>query len=241
MSVRREIWVLFGPLFLTATLLSTLIADPSSLTPVGQLAFQLSSALAIFITFLSFQESSHLMAGMKQTHRDGLYQLKKIIQSYQIECAAIHGECKEGDLVRSLIQEALRDSEIRASQLLDQLNDLRVHHFQQMILKEGEAKEDHRYKQLGEQFKEKSQVLNETRRALFLSENERLALQKERTEKSIEESPEQRELLSQLALLEQEHRHLEQMVTSLEEIVTCSLAKNNIPSSLKKLALCKSI
>ncbi len=89
------------------------------------------------------------------------------------------------------------------------------------------------YKQLRRQFDEKSVVLSGTRRELFLVENQLLTMKKAQQEQSMEESDDQKSLISHLNQLDLACCELEEEVLFLQDIVT-SLQDKKQKASLKK-------
>ena len=148
-----------------------------------------------------------------------------------------------------MFKESLAGAQERSTKLLNELNDLRVHHFQQMLLvtqpvaseaesevveEVGKEETEHKYKQLRVQFEEKSQVLHQTRRELFFRENELLVLQYEMEENNIDERSEERDLIGYVAQLENECLDLEEQIVSLEEIVSGLLVNKKAPPRPRK-------
>jgi hypothetical protein len=88
-----------------------------------------------------------------------------------------------------------------------------------------------RHRELRKQFEEKSQVLDQTRRQLFLVENELLALRKDKEEEVLEENPHQIQLKHCFA----EIHSLEGEVESLQDIVTNLLKKKTLARKSKKV------
>ncbi len=80
------------------------------------------------------------------------------------------------------------------------------------------------YKQLRQQFDEKSNILNETRRELFISQEKIEKLSREKEEYSLNsQTPLEKELELQIVRLEQEYdqavAHYESEIAALEEII----------------------
>jgi hypothetical protein len=79
------------------------------------------------------------------------------------------------------------------------------------------------YALLREQFDEKSEILDQTRKELFHVENELLALQKACAEKVYEIPEEDFFLIKDLQMLEDERRDLEAQVTNLQDFISVLL------------------
>lgn len=89
-----------------------------------------------------------------------------------------------------------------------------------LIQQEEEKPEDPQYAQLKEQFEEKSDILNQTRKQLFSVESQLLALQKQMEEQDFEEDAHDVVLTEQLRQVESLQNQLEQEVVCLEEIIS---------------------
>ncbi len=90
----------------------------------------------------------------------------------------------------------------------------------QSFLPEAEHEIYHQYKQLRIQFEEKSEVLNQTRKQLFQTENELLALQREKAEKELEDAFEYLSWQKTVLELQSEKDAMEMKLACLEDIVT---------------------
>lgn len=84
------------------------------------------------------------------------------------------------------------------------------------------------YKQLRLQFDEKSEVLNQTRKELFHTENQLLALEKEKEVVTFDEDVDQKILVSQMKALEEEREDLEDQVLLLQEIISSMQEKKKM-------------
>ncbi|HSW86954.1 MAG TPA: hypothetical protein VLG49_05585 [Rhabdochlamydiaceae bacterium] len=89
------------------------------------------------------------------------------------------------------------------------------------------------YIQLKQQFQDKSEILNETRKELFHVENTLLALQKECEQNTIDLNPEEITLTNHLKEVEEECKDLENQVECLQELVTELIGKKKTRKSRK--------
>jgi hypothetical protein len=89
------------------------------------------------------------------------------------------------------------------------------------------------YKQLTQQFQDKSEILNQTRKELFQVENKLLAVQKECEQNAIDLNPEEIVLTNHLKEVEEECKDLEHQVDCLQELVTELMGKKIIRKSRK--------
>ena len=85
------------------------------------------------------------------------------------------------------------------------------------------------YKQIKEQFEEKSETLSETRKHLFSVENELLVLQRKQQENLLDEDTDMSSLIETIGQLVYECQDLRQQVTVLEEIVSIVQQKKKSP------------
>lgn len=92
----------------------------------------------------------------------------------------------------------------------------------------------HQYANLREQFEEKSETLDQTRKDLFKAENELLILQKYWEEKTYEFSEEGVYLSRDLKKAEEEMCGLESQIIYLQEVITSLLSPKKRASRLKK-------
>lgn len=139
-------------------------------------------------------------------------------------------------------QQVLEQTRKQASEFLSELNEIRVSHYQLSLLisqpkiQEKKQTVEHHYKQLREQFDEKSAVLDETRRQLFFVENQLLALQKAQEEQAVEENPELRSLFSYISALEKDRLDQELEIDALQSLLASEKPK---PRVRKKKAVAK--
>jgi hypothetical protein len=124
----------------------------------------------------------------------------------------------------------------------EELNTLRVDHHQLSLLLEHPAppkvievvKIDPRDVQLRLQFEEKSEILHETRKSLFLVENEFLALQRENQESFFTDSAEEIALMHQLSETENTCAALEAEIATLHSVVATLIAPKKTPKRKKE-------
>lgn len=102
---------------------------------------------------------------------------------------------------------------------------------------EGDSTSSHfeeLYRQLKQQFEEKSQTLSETRKHLFSMEHELLIMKKKEEESLLEENSHETGLIATIGLLVEECHDMQQQVTVLEEILTCVQEKKKSPRGKKE-------
>lgn len=93
---------------------------------------------------------------------------------------------------------------------------------------------DHHLEQLRKQFEEKSHLLSETRKELFLVENQCLSLQREKEFNTLEMNERECTYLENLKQIDDENRELENQVILLEEIVNQLLVPKKRAPRVKK-------
>ena len=89
------------------------------------------------------------------------------------------------------------------------------------------------YKQLKQQFEEKSEVLHQTRRELFQVEGKLVALQKECEQSAIDLNPNELVLIDHLKEVEEECKDLETQVECLQELVSELISKKKTTRTKK--------
>jgi hypothetical protein len=122
------------------------------------------------------------------------------------------------------------------------INDIEIKNLKEMIETmseedkleaEADLQLERDYKQLKKQFEEKSEILNQTRKALFQLEGRLLVFQKERENKETEVNPAEVLLANHLKEVEEECIGLELEVAHLQEFISKLLAKKS-PGRKKK-------
>ena len=146
--------------------------------------------------------------------------LTRLLETYQTELKAVRQELAESQLVYQMFKEALEESEEKNQLRVEELNELRLYHFQQMLL--------HDPKQLRAQFEEKSEALSQTRKEFFHTQQALFSLQKETIESTFDED---QVFFNHIRQLEAECAYLESQVLSLEEITSQLLSKKKASKS----------
>jgi hypothetical protein len=118
------------------------------------------------------------------------------------------------------LQHALEDEQAQLSHLKNQQNPPVVKQEEDPEEKLQLSQVHRQLALLREQFEEKSDTLDKTRKELFHIENEFLALQKSQEEKALEAAEENLILVKDLNQFEEERRDLETQVQNLQEIIT---------------------
>lgn len=163
-------------------------------------------------THLQKQHEKHL-----EEWRLGQEQQLGEISNYKTQCQSL--------------QDSLNDA-------LDTLRDTRQECF---FLKEKESEKSQsqisfQYKQLREQFEEKSAVLDTMRKDFFALESRYIALQKQQEFKMYENEPKQDQLIKQFQEMDQENQILEKEIENLESLVS-KLAGKKSPVKRRKKAI----
>lgn len=213
-----------------------------------------SLLLGLFITALTLQSAEEKLEGEMGVLKSELKELTQAKEAEALnasdllfketsrlneEIKLLEEEIRKGKERESFLECALQvsraafsQSEAALKEKLDELNDLRVDHFQMSLLANAPplppkeipvivevVKPDHLYQQLKKQFEEKSEVLHETRKSLFHTENTLLSLQLDNKLQELEQSQESTALILQLKRAETECLVLEEEIHELEQIV----------------------
>ncbi|NGX48108.1 MAG: hypothetical protein K1000chlam3_01497 [Chlamydiae bacterium] len=118
---------------------------------------------------------------------------------------------------------------------LDELRDIRqLQYILQEVGKTLPKDLPSQYRQLREQFDEKTLILDQTRRRLFLIEGQFLTLKKEQVMDKLGENPEDESLVQTLQGLLDENTYLEEEIFLLEALVSQSLKKTREKKTKKE-------
>ena len=152
-------------------------------------------------------------SALSQDHLAIVLKQERTVEESRIQIAQLQAQCE------AFLQE--RGSQLLAEQLAMQEAPEETLQFQFALLRE--------------QFEEKSQILDQTRKELFKVENDYLALQKAFEEKTLEPSEEILAVLNDLQVLEKECAQKEEVIASLQDFVSSLLSpKKRSPRSSKK-------
>lgn len=171
-------------------------------------------------------------------HLNGLYsQAQQQLAQFKSSLASLEKEYEGAENQCALLTqklEAYRGQEILLKNAQDQIAALSMARKEDMDTKQEEDNSEevplefkmlqHKYTALREQFTEKSQVLDQTRKELFRVENEFLCLQKLWEEKYREPSEEEEAFSRDLRALEQQRQEAQEEVVHLQGVISSLLA-----------------
>lgn len=141
--------------------------------------------------------------------------------------------------------EEISSHKVQCQSLQDSLNDamdeLRASRQECFLLKEKESEKTQsqmssQYKQLRDQFEEKSAILDAMRKDFFALESRYIALQKQQQFEMCENAPKQDLLIKQFQEMDQENKALEKEIETLEILVS-KLAGKKSPVRRRKKAI----
>ncbi len=166
---------------------------------------------------------------------DGLSAVQRSLEASEKERDDLSEKCCAYQRKEVALQHALDDAQAQLIQLKNQEKPI--------ILQEENCPEEQmqlsqmqgQHGLLREQFDEKSEVLNQTRKELFHMENAFLALQKAQDEKALTSSEENLGLMKDLKELEEQCTDLEAQVQNLQEIITSLSAPKKRVTRTRKL------
>lgn len=193
-------WHIWGVVVSVGLVVGTLISYYGEL-PLDErfwfLGMGFSTSMALFITALSFEEVESLVDSIQLESRSRLENLWKVDEKQKYTAEELK---KKRDQVENLE---------RINRSYQKLIDLSTQ--EHIETKAGdEPSAEAKYRQLREQFEEKSNVLNVTRRELFHAKEQILKLQKEHEEMKLYQLSEVECALERhLVQMEKEHAELE--------------------------------
>lgn len=213
-----------------------------------QIGFQAALSIAFAIAFLSSQEEEERVSLEKSLQEKTLDQVRHLNEevdqqhdAWEKEKALLEADLEkwkeearqrkierqnDGQRIALLEQTFLQEKQT----LLVELEETKKQVQQLQTFPEGAEKSPElvmrQYHQLKIQFEEKSKILNETRKNLFVAEEKLMAFQKEMEESAIDyDLSEIKKLQDEIEILVKENEELESEVSSLEGLISHILAK----------------
>ena len=255
---RIKYWILAGPgSLLAATLLLFYKAAFLLGRPAWMFGLGLSICLASAVTYLICKEILFLEKNLQNQNKQKDQQnssLKDVLEETQqlyrrkvdqLEDAVVSIENEKKKLhqgYEELFEEAnshknhLTSYQASLDDALDELRMLRqIYYLEQE--KEKKTPKDllSQHQQLRAQFEEKSLILDQTRRRLFMIEGHLIALKKEQAMEKLDNSREEELLVSTLKALDEENKYLEEEIAKLEVLVATSFKPARTKKSKKQL------
>lgn len=241
-SLFSQIWIFAGPCFLLlAYFLLIYHAAPLLERPVWLTGLTLCVALALAILYLSLTELKRqneelqkqidkkeeeaiglhsILEEAQNLHRNKIDRFEEMIASQEKEQKEMQAHCEK-------IEEETKAYKHQAlafqTSLEDALDELRAAQEKMFLLQEGShlIPKDlpQQHKQLREQFEEKTLVLDQTRRRLFMIEGQLLLLKKQQESDQLNLNENEIELWKILYQLFEENVRLDQEVSALEKLI----------------------
>ena len=197
------------------------------------------------------QEEQQRQNAAHINHLNTLYiQAEEKLFSVKHSLASLEKEHKRGEDQCALLTQKLesyrgqetllQDAQAQIILLNDQIAALSLPRIQQIETHFEEDPADfmmlqHKYTALREQFEEKSQVLDETRKNLFRVENELLCLQKLWEEAYRQPSEEESAFSRDLNALEQQRQEMEMEIADLQGVISSLIASSKIAAPKKRV------
>ncbi len=198
------------------------------------------------------QDLTNLRSVLEETHliyRDKIAKLEEMIQKLEeeqtIDLTAAQSaldalQAEHDTLFAQFLQHQSHAASLKVSleDALDELRQFRQADYLYRVFEKRVPKDlANQHRQLREQFDEKSAVLDQTRRRLFVTEGHLLALQKEKDLTQLDLNPEQDILLHQIKELIEENQLLDQEISFLEQLVGFRPTLEKKPKKPKEEAL----
>jgi chromosome segregation ATPase len=118
----------------------------------------------------------------------------------------------------------------------DQLKQMKIQLQEKQEIEERLRTNAQLYRQLREQFDEKSETLHQTRKELFEVEGKLITLQKESEQKIFDFPPDEFSLFEQFKEIEEERDHLESEIKDLQDLVSVLLLRKKASKNRKSKA-----
>ncbi len=172
------------------------------------------------------QEASNLKEVLEETqhlYRRKVDQLEEAFVAIEGEKDELHQGYEELFEESNANKNHLTSYQTSLDDALEELRKLRQIHFLEQEREKKTPKDLlSQHKQLREQFDEKSLILDQTRRRLFMIEGHLIVLKKQQAMEKLDSSQEEEMLLSILKALDEENKFLEKEIAELETLVVSS-------------------
>ena len=255
---KLKFWILVGPgSLLAATLLlfyktAFLLGRPAwmfgfgiSISLASGISYLICKEILIFEKNLQKQkaqkdlEAANLKDVLGETqhlYRRKVDQLEEAIVSIEKQQEELHQGYEELFGEANSTKNHLTSYQTSLDDALEELRTLRqMHYLEQERGKRTPKDLLSQHKQLREQFEEKSLILDQTRRRLFMIEGHLIALKKQQALEKLDSNSEEEVLVSTIKALDEENKHLEKEISKLEELVATSFKPTRAKKSKKQL------
>lgn len=230
-------WKKAGFIFSSILLISLLFGSLRAQDPMWSLLLSTSVVLGWLLVLLGHREVRFWIENtenkchiLKEQNTSLLVQLQKGKENARLKHEQLVLEISHFQRKEKAFQHALEEAQVKyakPSQLESQKEE------SEEMLK---AISDIRYKQLKEQFEEKSEILYQTRKQLFTMESQFLLLQRQSEEMNCDPSQEDVFLFDHMKQIQEENEQLELHISALQECISTLLnpKKSNRPKKQKK-------
>lgn len=169
------------------------------------------------------------IASIEAEQTESLEEKEKALVDLKLEYDQLNAQSMEAHTQSNDFHTSLEDA-------LEEIHSLRqIHYLVQEREKEIPKDLVNQHNQLREQFDEKSMILDQTRRRLFVIEGHLHAIKQQTAMDKLESHTEEENLVHVLRELEEENQQLEKEIQALESVVSQSLNPSKIKKSTKKL------